>query len=188
MEWDDNTHLSCTNHLNVSIERRARAFIPYTVTTFVSLIYTKCENIIQSFHRKNQAKMESERKPLLKSKNGSNNSYTEVNIVDEYEPFLHRQLEHPTSNTDTLFHLLKGNIGTGILAMPEAFKHSGLLTGLFGTLIIGFICTHCMHLLVKCSYELCRRQKVPSMDYSDVCYNAFKINSYRLRQFASFAR
>lgn len=52
-------------------------------------------------------------------------------------------------NCDTLIHLLKGNVGTGILAMPDAFRNAGLLLGTVGTLVMGFICTHCMHMLVS---------------------------------------
>lgn len=92
---------------------------------------------------------------------------------DCYDPHAHRNVEHPTSNYDTMIHLLKGNIGTGILAMPEAFKNSGLYLGLFGIMAIGFICTHCMHILLDCAHDLCRRRKICAMGYAEVCYSAF---------------
>lgn len=97
-------------------------------------------------------------------------------------------MEHPTTNIDTLIHLLKGNIGTGILAMPLAFKNAGLFVGLFGTMIIGFICTHCMHMLVGCSKRMCCKQKIPSMDYSEMCFNVFKTGPLKLRKYAHFAK
>lgn len=107
---------------------------------------------------------------------------------DEYNPALHRRLEHPTSNLDTMIHLLKGNIGTGILAMPDAFKHAGLYLGLFGTLIMGAICTHCMHMLVECAHELCRRVQSPSLGFSDVAYHSFDTGPIGLRRYAYLAR
>lgn len=108
--------------------------------------------------------------------------------LEDYNPAMHRSLEHPTSNLDTLIHLLKGNIGTGILAMPHAFSNSGLYVGLFGTLILGAICTHCMHMLVKCSHELCRRMKVPSLSFSEVCYAAFETGPIGMRKYSLLAR
>lgn len=101
---------------------------------------------------------------------------------------MNRNLEHPTSNLDTLIHLLKGNIGTGILAMPDAFKNAGLYVGLFGTLIMGVICTHCMHILVRCSHELSRRLQVPSLDFSQACAASFETGPPGLRRFASAVR
>lgn len=33
--------------------------------------------------------------------------------------------------------------------MPSAFKNGGLIFGIFGTIIVGYICTHCVHMLVS---------------------------------------
>lgn len=62
-------------------------------------------------------------------------------------------------------HLLKGSIGTGILAMPQAFYHSGYAIGVFGTIIIGILCTYCLHILVNSQYILCKRNKVPLLSF-----------------------
>jgi proton-coupled amino acid transporter len=52
-------------------------------------------------------------------------------------------------NIETLLHLLKGSLGTGILAMPNAFYRAGYVLGVAGTLFIGFVCTYCIHQLVS---------------------------------------
>ncbi|XP_072390234.1 proton-coupled amino acid transporter-like protein acs isoform X1 [Diabrotica undecimpunctata] len=106
-----------------------------------------------------------------------------------YEEFcFNRTIEHPTSNFDTMIHLLKANIGTGILAMPDAFRNSGWVVGLFGTLCMGIICTHCMHMLVKCSHELCRRTQAPSLSFSEVVENSFKTGPEFLQKYSSLAK
>lgn len=141
---------------------------------------------------------------IADSSNGSKNLQTRC------ESRLFRDIKHPTSNTDTLIHFLKANIGTGIylihfytnssneiynqrsfsgiLAMPRAFKNSGLYFGLIGTLALGCICTHSMLLLLGCSRELCRRLQIPSMDFADVTYYAFKTGPYRWQKFSNLAR
>ncbi|BFF99055.1 proton-coupled amino acid transporter-like protein [Drosophila madeirensis] len=112
----------------------------------------------------------------LAEKGGSHsNSSTNKAIVakdPDYNPYQNRDVEHPTTNSETLFHLLKGSLGTGILAMPNAFRNSGYITGSIGTIVIGFICTYCIHQLVKAEYELCRRKKIPSMNYPAVAETA----------------
>ncbi|XP_059059737.1 proton-coupled amino acid transporter-like protein CG1139 [Achroia grisella] len=88
--------------------------------------------------------------------------------VDDYEPYDNRVVEHPTTNTETLLHLLKGSLGTGILAMPHAFSNSGYIVGTIGTFVIGILCTYCIHVLLDTSYVLCKRRRVPSMTYTTV--------------------
>nr|CAD7393740.1 unnamed protein product [Timema cristinae] len=54
-----------------------------------------------------------------------------------------------TIDAGAVAHMLKGSIGTGILAMPNAFMNAGLVVGAVGTVVVGFICFHCVHILVK---------------------------------------
>ncbi|VVC34124.1 Hypothetical protein CINCED_3A014349 [Cinara cedri] len=105
----------------------------------------------------------------------------------DYNPLLNRQLENPTSNFDTMVHLLKGNIGTGILAMPDAFRNSGWVVGLICTILLGAICTHCMHILVRCSHELCVRTQSPSLSFPNVAEMAFEYGPPKLRKYSSTA-
>ena len=80
--------------------------------------------------------------------------------------------EKKISNTDTIFHMLKGNVGTGILAMPDAIKNSGLVVGSIGLVIMSVICIHCMHLLVRANHRLKALGRLPEgkdvLTYSDV--------------------
>lgn len=143
--------------------------------------------------------MNDEKQPLLTTGPGVPIDNVEVQAVElindpsvpktekdksEYHPAAERCLEHPTSNFDTLIHLLKGNIGTGILAMPDAFKNSGLIIGVFGTLFMGMICTHCMHILVQCSHQLCIRNQRPALSFSEVVEDAIATGPIPLRPYA----
>jgi len=96
---------------------------------------------------------------------------------------------HKISNCDTIIHLLKGNIGTGILAMPDAIKNSGLIVGNVGLILMAVICIHGMHMLVQLSHELCRRTGLSSLGYSDVAEASFSTSSNpSVKRFASVAR
>lgn len=72
--------------------------------------------------------------------------YTYVVYVFIYCPFIFLILY---SDSGALLHLIKSSLGSGILAMPNAFKNGGLFFGLFGTAAIGALCTHCIYLLVS---------------------------------------
>lgn len=95
-----------------------------------------------------------------------NMSEKSLQETDDYEPYENRVVEHPTTNTETLLHLLKGSLGTGILAMPRAFSNAGYVVGCIGTVIIGVLCTYCIHILLDSCYLLCKRRKVPSLTYT----------------------
>lgn len=143
--------------------------------------------------------MKDERQPLLENETQNEDydppartSSTTVDLQDitseKYDPVLNRDIDHPTSNLDTMIHLLKGNIGTGILAMPDAFRNAGLFVGFFGTLAMGAICTHCMHMLVKCAHELCRRTQKPSLDFSEVMEMAFQTGPETIQKYSQHVK
>ncbi|KAL1506630.1 hypothetical protein ABEB36_005956 [Hypothenemus hampei] len=105
-----------------------------------------------------------------------------------YNPYDHRDLEHPNSFSGALIHLLKSSLGTGILAIPRAFKSAGLLVGLFGTIIIGFLCTHTIHILVRASHKVCTKSKIPSLGFADTAEEVFKQGPKPLRSWSRFAK
>ncbi|XP_020293972.1 proton-coupled amino acid transporter-like protein CG1139 [Pseudomyrmex gracilis] len=102
----------------------------------------------------------------------------------EYDPYKYRKVEHPTTDAETMLHLLKGSLGTGILAMPKAFYHAGYAIGLIATIIIGLLCTYCMRILVQSEYELCKRKRVPSMTYPATAEAALLEGPAFLRSFS----
>ncbi|XP_069692152.1 proton-coupled amino acid transporter-like protein CG1139 isoform X2 [Periplaneta americana] len=107
---------------------------------------------------------------------------------DEYDPFEHRQVEHPNSDIGALAHLLKSSLGTGVLAMPMAFLNGGLAFSLAGTIIVGLICTHCVHILVKSSQDLCRREQIPSLGFAETAEVAFSSGPPQFRKFSTAGR
>lgn len=107
---------------------------------------------------------------------------------DDYNPFEHRQIDKPNSTSGSLIHLLKSSLGTGILAMPVAFKNAGLLFGAIGTVIIGLICTHCVHILVKTSHQVCKRTRIPVLGFAETAERVFQYGPVKLRRMANFSK
>nr|XP_039272594.1 proton-coupled amino acid transporter 1-like isoform X2 [Styela clava] len=89
---------------------------------------------------------------------------------------------HTTSNIGTLMHLLKGNIGTGLLGLPWAIKHAGIIAGPIMLLIMAVICVHCMQVLVKCSKHFCRKLGISSLDYGEVMMHSVEYGPIRRLQ------
>ncbi|XP_059483177.1 proton-coupled amino acid transporter-like protein CG1139 isoform X2 [Neocloeon triangulifer] len=117
-----------------------------------------------------------EQPPQTNSLNSSASSQKESLSYDsagsEYDPYMHRDVHLPTNNLETLLHVIKGIMGSGILAMPDAFKNAGYAFGFFATIVIGIIQSYCVHQLVRSAYILSVRKKVPSMTYPETAREA----------------
>lgn len=120
-------------------------------------------------------------KPSSPTRNG------DMIVDDNYDPHLHRNRPHPTTNFETLVHLLKGSLGTGILAMPQAFFNAGYVSGFINTILIGILCTYCLHVLVQAQYILCKRHRVPILTYPVSMKMALEEGPACLRRFSPYA-
>lgn len=87
-----------------------------------------------------------------------------------------RKGDHTISNFETIIHILKGNIGIGVLTLPRAIRNAGLLGGVVGLAAIASICVYCMTLLVRAAHKALRkrdRRNIRYMDYADTAEASF---------------
>ncbi|XP_053961907.1 proton-coupled amino acid transporter-like protein pathetic [Anastrepha ludens] len=120
--------------------------------------------------------------------NSRTNLTEKAQLSEEYIPAEHRDQVKGQSSNGALAHLLKSSLGSGILAMPMAFSNGGMLFSMIATLVVGFICTHCVHILVKTSQEICKESKVPALNFAETAEKVFENGPKRLRPFSKFAK
>ncbi|GAB0096052.1 proton-coupled amino acid transporter-like protein CG1139 [Sergentomyia squamirostris] len=100
---------------------------------------------------------------------------------DNYDPYLHRDVSSGLSYCAALVHILKGAIGTGILAMPDAFKNSGYVIGTLGLVGFAILITHCIHILLRSQYVICKMSKTSYMSYAESMQQALLMGPQWLR-------
>lgn len=108
--------------------------------------------------------------------------------ASNFDPFKERNCDHPTTDGETLTHLLKASLGTGILAMPIAFSYAGLAGGIIATILTALVCTHCAYVLVKCAHTLYYRTRSTAMSFADVAEISLKNGPQWGRRWSTFIR
>jgi len=122
---------------------------------------------------------------------GGNNGITvapSANVLLEQDEE-DRKGDHTISNFETIIHILKGNIGIGVLTLPRAIRNAGLLGGVIGLTAIAAICVYCMTLLVRAAHKALRtRRSVRFLDYADTAHASFQDASPGWARFAPHIR
>jgi len=115
--------------------------------------------------------------------------YTEEakELAEFYNPHLQRKMKKPTSNYETCVHLLKGSVGAGLLAMPKAFHHAGVLVGIIGTVFLGASCVYALDTLIRMQLIQCKRLRVPFLTLPRSMRIGFLNGPRPLRPFAFLA-
>ncbi|KAH9396115.1 hypothetical protein TYRP_019862, partial [Tyrophagus putrescentiae] len=106
---------------------------------------------------------------------------------DDLPPYEVKPSKRRTTNIQTMMHILKGNVGTGILAMPNAFMNAGLYVGLATLPLFAFLCTHCMHILTRSNRLLNRRLGCGMLEYQDVMEHCLTIGPRPIRPYSRLA-
>ncbi|KAH8280335.1 hypothetical protein KR018_002879, partial [Drosophila ironensis] len=91
-----------------------------------------------------------------------------------YNPYEKRTVELPLTNCDAYISLLKCVIGTGILAMPYAFRCAGFLVAVGMSILLMVVLTYCVHLLIQGMTECCRRRQVPQVSMPEAMKIAYE--------------
>ncbi|KAM4628381.1 neutral amino acid uniporter 4-like [Polymixia lowei] len=129
--------------------------------------------------------------PLIENTGHISDENSDEDHEQELLPAQQYELDNHQGITfsQALIHLLKGNIGTGLLGLPLAVHNAGIIMGPICLVLMGVVCVHCMHILVHCSHHLCERLKRPAMSYSDTVAFAMEHSSYQcFRKTAKFGR
>lgn len=106
---------------------------------------------------------------------------------DGFDPYEHREVEKGSTNMETMMNLLKGCVGTGVLAMHEAFRNSGLWCGFVSTFFIGVLVTFGIQTLYSSQYALCKRMKIGYLTYPQAVKSALLCGPQWMRRFANSA-
>ena len=89
----------------------------------------------------------------------------------------------------TIIHMVKGNIGAGILALPRAVSLAGLWVGSIGIAFLSLFCITCMHLIVDSADRLATKAGRSYMSYADVAeFTLTTSSNKKLHKFSGFFR
>ncbi|GMT19180.1 hypothetical protein PFISCL1PPCAC_10477 [Pristionchus fissidentatus] len=114
---------------------------------------------------------------------GAGVSHSSLDISESRPIFHDRGVsgEESLSPEAAFIHMVKAMLGTGLLSLPLAFKHSGLFLGLILMVIICIVCLHCMRQVVHAAHFVCSRNGRDLIDYANIMRGAVELGPEWLR-------
>ncbi|KAF2892777.1 hypothetical protein ILUMI_13394 [Ignelater luminosus] len=98
-------------------------------------------------------------------------------------------VEHPTTYLETLMHLLKGNVGSGVFAMGDAFKNAGMAMAPWLIIVLGVICVHSQHLLLTAAKKMKKSLNLDVYpDFATTVELSFATGPSSLQKYAPYMR
>ncbi|KAL3286258.1 hypothetical protein HHI36_000768 [Cryptolaemus montrouzieri] len=108
-------------------------------------------------------------------------------LREEYDPYIGREPKTPISNIQALCLLLQGVFGAGMLQSIFIFGE-GWLTGIISYVLVGILCTHCVHILLRSQYRLCKQLRIPHLSYAQAMERAMETGPPFLRPFSRLSQ
>lgn len=94
-----------------------------------------------------------------------------------------------SSYGETMMHLFKGNIGTGMFALGDAFKNAGVITAPILTFALAVVSVHCQHVLLTCSRKMQEANKINFLpDFAETVELCFQNGPPKLRSWAPWMK
>ncbi|KRZ06022.1 Proton-coupled amino acid transporter 4 [Trichinella zimbabwensis] len=107
------------------------------------------------------------------------------------EAWLHlkrKEKKNTISNDQAVMSLIKALCGTGIFALPQAFRNAGLWAGIVLLLLNNTIAIFCLQILSRRAQKFCLQTKQVSLDYGKVVELTFANGPKSLTRFAKASR
>ncbi|XP_015590133.1 proton-coupled amino acid transporter-like protein pathetic [Cephus cinctus] len=115
----------------------------------------------------------------------ANTKQSAIDVQDEdYDPFSNRSQDHLNSDFAVFIHLLKAAMGSGILFLPQAFMKTGYVVAIVSSILIGALCTHTAVITVQCSQILCKRERVPVLNFAETAGASFRSGPRKLQKYS----
>ncbi|RCN52762.1 transmembrane amino acid transporter protein [Ancylostoma caninum] len=89
--------------------------------------------------------------------------------------------QNSLTSEQAFVHMVKAMLGTGLLSLPLAFKHSGLFLGLILTVVICLVCLYCMRQVVFAAHFVCNRNGRDLIDYANIMRGAVEMGPTWIR-------